>query len=99
MRCGGTEQPVVACLPPPIWISAWRMRACSMSGQWLERLLGHSAARVSPGVAGGRPVAANRLFRAGRDPVSVRHRRSEEHTSELPSLIRNPYDVFWLEKK
>src|SRR3546814_3500435 len=25
--------------------------------------------------------------------------RSEEHTSELPSLIRNTYAVFWLKKK
>src|SRR3546814_10916635 len=25
--------------------------------------------------------------------------RSEEHTSELQSLMRNSYDVFWLKKK
>src|SRR3546814_5220453 len=25
--------------------------------------------------------------------------RSEEHTSELQSLMRNPYAVFWLKKK
>src|SRR3546814_3972724 len=25
--------------------------------------------------------------------------RSEEHTSELQSLMRNTYDVFWLKKK
>src|SRR3546814_5640586 len=30
---------------------------------------------------------------------SQRARRSEEHTSELQSLMRNSYAVFWLKKK
>src|SRR3546814_2335506 len=38
----------------------------------------------------------------GRDPDIVaveRHRRSEEHTSELQSLMRIPYAAFCLKKK
>src|SRR3546814_3332565 len=31
--------------------------------------------------------------------MSMPVRRSEEHTSELQSLMRNSYAVFWLEKK
>src|SRR3546814_8318631 len=32
-------------------------------------------------------------------PVAQRLTRSEEHTSELPSLMRHPYAVFCLKKK
>src|SRR3546814_3732926 len=35
----------------------------------------------------------------GATPVSTRSRRSEEHTSELQSLMRNSYAVFCLKKK
>src|SRR3546814_4651001 len=42
-----------------------------------------------------RPICdGNELFRAG-----VRDRRSEEHTSELQSLMRISYAVFCLKKK
>src|SRR3546814_4267113 len=40
-----------------------------------------------------RRVPISDVFRA--DPAA----RSEEHTSELPSLMRNPYAVFCLKKK
>src|SRR3546814_7110377 len=61
----------------------------------------HRPCRDSPAVrrAGG---TAARLAAAGaacnqRDPD--RRQRSEEHTSELQSLMRNPYAVFCLKKK
>src|SRR3546814_5849357 len=37
--------------------------------------------------------------RAGAVPADLRHRRSEEHTSELQSLMRISYAVFSLKKK
>src|SRR3546814_4293671 len=36
---------------------------------------------------------------AGEAPVALLHRRSEEHTSELQSLMRISYAVFCLKKK
>src|SRR3546814_7970671 len=38
-------------------------------------------------------------FVPGRDPGLSKHGRSEEHTSELQSLMRNSYAVFCLKKK
>src|SRR3546814_8314186 len=35
----------------------------------------------------------------GRSILQREHRRSKEHTSELKSLMRNSYAVFWLKKK
>src|SRR3546814_1358985 len=49
-----------------------------------------------PGDAGS-DVAPQR--RAGGDPVDQHHGRSEEHTSELQSLMRISYAVFCLKKK
>src|SRR3546814_9663749 len=53
-----------------------------------------------------RPLAAaDPVGRAGQLPVSLETRQvdlllsSEEHTSELPSLMRIPYAVFCLKKK
>src|SRR3546814_4341154 len=54
-------------------------------GHVLDRLLRHSALHRGLGHGGG-----NDLHQA---------RRSEEHTSELQSLMRNSYAVFCLEKK
>src|SRR3546814_10620851 len=47
---------------------------------------------------------SDRTVAAGRRPVArsdftLRRRRSEEHTSELQSLMRNSYAVFCLQKK
>src|SRR3546814_4592568 len=54
------------------------------------------AADGSPVAAAGPlfPHAADRLFRGHRQRT-----RSEEHTSELQSLMRNSYAVFCLKKK
>src|SRR3546814_10460145 len=41
----------------------------------------------------------SRLHGAARDAERVGHLRSEEHTSELQSLMRNSYAVFCLNKK
>src|SRR3546814_5202219 len=58
-----------------------------------------------------RPVPRDALAAAARDrelhplrqarlrPAAGGHRRSEEHTSELQSLMRNSYAVFCLKKK
>src|SRR3546814_4352479 len=62
----------------------------------------HQAARPVPALDRGAP-AHRRLDRvAGTPDIVVRdmaQRRSEEHTSELQSLMRNSYAVFCLKKK
>src|SRR3546814_4045560 len=56
-------------------------------------------------VAPGRPYSAagqapsGAADRAGRTRLGVARRRSEEHTSELQSLMRISYAVFCLKKK
>src|SRR3546814_5424021 len=78
-----------------------RARPCRAAGdaqlarQWRRRIAG--------------PAAVRRLFRHQRnralaqkpqpDRDPVRRRRSEEHTSELQSLMRISYAVFCLKKK
>src|SRR3546814_4625330 len=52
---------------------------------------------VETGEADGEPIAAHRLAR--RDPQAAVRERSEEHTSELQSLMRISYAVFCLKKK
>src|SRR3546814_7140778 len=44
-------------------------------------------------------LAAGALLLADADAAGQREVRSEEHTSELQSLMRNSYDVFCLKKK
>src|SRR3546814_9686557 len=61
---------------------------------------GDSAARFSDIVLqilrhGGRKISSNRCFPARMSDI----RRSEEHTSELQSLMRISYAVFCLKKK
>src|SRR3546814_6132279 len=71
-----------------------------------QRLLRRPRPRPLRGYAGAspRPFAAARLARSGRSPrfqeapPSCTARRSEEHTSELQSLMRISYDVFCLIK-
>src|SRR3546814_9987843 len=46
-----------------------------------------------------RPECANRLLNPRSDARVVAHVRSEEHTSELQSLMRISYAVFCLKKK
>src|SRR3546814_9181566 len=56
-----------------------------------------AAQRHPPDAAQGQ--AGQPLQRIGRDRISWRLCRSEEHTSELQSLMRNSYAVFCLKKK
>src|SRR3546814_10879802 len=56
-----------------------------------------SATRISAEIA---VAAARELFAAGwRTPEKMREARSEEHTSELQSLMRLSYAVFCLKKQ
>src|SRR3546814_10907127 len=85
---------------------AWPCIAAIMRGQiarccdevkddGLERLVAHAddgAAGAGGGVCAGHPGAAGGLA-----PTPAR--RSEEHTSELQSLMRISYAVFCLKKK
>src|SRR3546814_10427796 len=66
----------------------------------------NTATTGNPAVAQGTPVAARRYFEASKgrtstmhsNPVHARKSRSEEHTSELQSLMRISYAVFCLTK-
>src|SRR3546814_10735647 len=64
-----------------------------VSTEWLERELGASDLRI---------VDATKFMagteRDARAEYEAGHIRSEEHTSELPSLMRNSYAVFCLTK-
>src|SRR3546814_2861809 len=64
-------------------------------GPWRRRLLGPDP---DPGLSeyGGSPEGHEVEGLQGRQAQSA---RSEEHTSELKSLMRNPYAVFCLKKK
>src|SRR3546814_6823007 len=46
-----------------------------------------------------RPFAKTRMLHQGREEIDIMSRRSEEHTSELQSLMRTSYAVFCLKKK
>src|SRR3546814_5345475 len=58
---------------------------------WLNEQ-GVERAELWLAAAGGAPLLAQQLALTGTN-------RSEEHTSELQSLMRNTYAVFWLNKK
>src|SRR3546814_3320973 len=75
------------------------------TGSWPFSLRRFSVA-IADAVACGssRPSTASRLARASRNRAdasarSLLPRRSEEHTSELQSRMRNSYAVFCLKKK
>src|SRR3546814_5430256 len=60
-----------------------------------DRMIGRGVQRAEPDAAG--PVI---LPQHGREaPIAGNERRSEEHTSELQSLMRISYAVFCLKKK
>src|SRR3546814_9539021 len=46
----------------------------------------------------GRPITLQTRLDPPTPPATTLRRRSEEHTSELHSLIRNQYAVFFLQK-
>src|SRR3546814_6858525 len=77
--------------------------ACMMTAdrQSSDDRNGNCIGRVAPHFAG-RSRALNRACRDAEiadDLVVFAHNRSEEHTSELQSLMRISYDVFCLKKK
>src|SRR3546814_2086862 len=82
-------------------------RACSDTGNspWLGRPL--NCAAVASGISRPRHCqqlhgfahARNIVWRLGIDSSAGVGRRSEEHTSELQSLMRISYAVFCLEKR
>src|SRR3546814_7487506 len=60
----------------------------------------HLAVRLGQRHAHGRRHAVSQAAAAHRvERFALRHGRSEEHTSELQSLMRNSYAVFCLKKK
>src|SRR3546814_4432606 len=63
------------------------------------RLAIAGAPTASPATASGASVQAARRVRVRREIVGVILLRSEEHTSELQSLMRISYAVFCLKKK
>src|SRR3546814_2661614 len=67
--------------------------AGTVGGQHAAQLH-HEVAAAGEGGAGGQSLAAERRRQFGRGGV-----RSEEHTSELQSLMRISYAVFCLKKK
>src|SRR3546814_9369617 len=66
-------------------------------GSWLTGWAAYSPAVAAAfGVGEGETVTGYFFFGTPGDPL--KERRSEEHTSELPSLMRISYDVFFLKK-
>src|SRR3546814_1706089 len=95
--------PVPPDLPVPrIWIlrrPVWRERRSGV----MQRLKAHACAMVRSGDQGDGALHQRRVAReAAEERVAVAQlgdRRSEEHTSELQSLMRNSYAVVCLKKK
>src|SRR3546814_3927700 len=73
----------------------WRPRRRADSGEQHAALHRHPA-RLPLGSRGSRDAAANAADATATDDAG---RRSEEHTSELQSLMRISYAVFCLKKK
>src|SRR3546814_3805301 len=64
--------------------------------------IGASIPRTGAGSLGGMGTRATSTLRHGRrasETIHIEKRRSEEHTSELQSLMRISYAVFCLKKK
>src|SRR3546814_7916227 len=78
-------------LRPRRWAACASVSTARVTG-WRDGRWGRSPAGRAAALQ-----AAGRRF----EPVRLHHSRvrSEEHTSELQSLIRNPYSVFCLKKK
>src|SRR3546814_8889935 len=65
----------------------------------IDRVRETSTPRPAADVRLKTPIEAQREFAAPVKPASDSALRSEEHTSELQSLMRTPYAVFCLQKK
>src|SRR3546814_9092274 len=79
--------------PPPIIFTAIGPKSLEFAGEHCDGVLLHPFVSAQ-GVANSAKIVRDAAERAGRDPM-----RSEEHTSELQSLIRSSYDGFCLKKK
>src|SRR3546814_2441453 len=82
-------------------ISDWSSDVCSSDLHDHGRIL-HRAGEAGEIVDRGRGIAAGdriEVRRRERDDDIAVGRRSEEHTSELQSLMRSSYAVFCLKKK
>src|SRR3546814_10383094 len=77
--------------PGRIWRSARLAHESNCGHNGLHVSTDHTAAKVVAGSLGGAAQSAT--------PGSSRARRSEEHTSELQSLMRTSYAVFCFKKK
>src|SRR3546814_4869321 len=68
-------------------------RSLTGAGEWLDHIGQTAGTGIDPGRCGGKASTARGRLCQGQN------RRSEEHTSELQSLMRISYAVFCLKKK
>src|SRR3546814_7487230 len=100
-------------MSPPRRANGWRSRSCSTTtngrtarpaaaATWMRSRycwpVTAVAGKARSAVEQGQRVLADLLWRVG-GGVALHHMRSEEHTSELQSLLRISYAVFCLKKK
>src|SRR3546814_7964300 len=90
----------------PVLTPSFPTRRASDLGGGRDRAWDHAAVRPAVPVADLHVDRAAAVLgagdgreRDGRHPLAGPHRRSEEHTSELQSLMRISYAVFCLKKK
>src|SRR3546814_6943915 len=89
---------------PPIAANQWRAAAgkrAAKAAEWLDGaadILRFRALIIELGYDAAIP-AMKREIRERDDAARAARERSEEHTSELQSLMRNSYAVFCLKKK
>src|SRR3546814_1088571 len=74
----------------------WRMDSVDMNLAPGDVMSSYDYIVIGAGSSG--CIVASRLSESGKHSVLLVE-RSEEHTSELQSLMRNSYDVFCLKKK
>src|SRR3546814_8412450 len=74
-------------------------RPADREPRFLQRLAQRGDARRSIGFIDPEPIEARDAIIVGVDAPPGEHDRSEEHTSELQSLMRISYAVFCLKKK
>src|SRR3546814_2864336 len=80
-------------------VSSPLARAIAAAGSSADTSRPQARKSVQPETPDGASPMKNRLFRSGKSGASTVPGRSEEHTSELQSLMRISYAVFCLKKK